>query len=95
MQRHPFKNLIMHLDLLRIDATHAITTNVPVHFVNEEAVTKKGGIVAHHTNEIAISCLPGKLPEFIELDVANLEVGQTLHLSDIKLPEGVTSVELV
>ena len=94
MQRHPFKNLVMHLDFLRVDATHAVHTNVPVHFINEEAVAKKGASVAHHVSEIAISCLPGKLPEFIEVDVANLEVGQTLHLSDVKLPEGVTSDEL-
>ncbi|WP_448248225.1 50S ribosomal protein L25/general stress protein Ctc [Thalassotalea agariperforans] len=94
MQRHPYKNLVMHLDFLRVDATHAVHTNVPVHFINEEAVAKKGATVAHHVSEIAISCLPGKLPEFIEVDVANLEVGQTLHLSDVKLPEGVTSDEL-
>ena len=94
MQRHPYKNLVMHLDFLRVDATHAVHTNVPVHFINEEAVAKKGATVAHHVSEIAISCLPGKLPEFIEVDVANLEVGQTLHLSDVKLPEGVTSDDL-
>jgi large subunit ribosomal protein L25 len=94
MQRHPYKNLVMHLDFLRVDATHAVHTNVPVHFINEEAVAKKGATVAHHVSEIAISCLPGQLPEFIEVDVANLEVGQTLHLSDVKLPEGVTSDEL-
>ncbi|MGJ8691341.1 MAG: 50S ribosomal protein L25/general stress protein Ctc [Thalassotalea sp.] len=94
MQRHPYKNVVMHLDFLRIDATHAIHTNVPVHFINEEAVAKTGATVAHHVTEIAISCLPGKLPEFIEVDVANLEVGQTLHLSDVTFPEGVTSDEL-
>ncbi len=94
MQRHPFKQLIMHMDFMRIDATHDVHTNVPVHFINEEAVAKKGGVVAHHINEIAITCLPGKLPEFIEVDCADMEVGQTLHLSDVKLPEGVTSDEL-
>jgi len=94
MQRHPCKDVIMHLDLLRIDATHVIHTNVPVHFINEAPVVKAGGIVAHHISEIAINCLPGKLPEFIEIDLTNLQVGQTLHLSDITLPEGVTSDEL-
>ncbi len=94
MQRHPFKPLVMHLDFLRVDASHDIHTNVPVHFINEEAVAKKGAVVAHHINEIAITCLPGKLPEFIEVDCADLDVGQTLHLSDVKLPEGVTSDEL-
>mgnify|MGYP000433413214 CR=1 FL=1 len=94
MQRHPFKQVIMHLDFMRIDATHAVHTNVPVHFINEEAVAKKGASVAHHVSEIAISCLPKHLPEFIEVDVADLEVGQTLHLSDVTLPKGVTSDEL-
>lgn len=94
MQRHPFKQVIMHLDFLRVDAKHAIHTNVPVHFINEDKAEKKGGKIAHHINEIAISCLPANLPEFIEFDVAGVEVGQTLHLSDITLPKGVTSDEL-
>jgi large subunit ribosomal protein L25 len=94
MQRHPFKPLVMHMDFMRIDAKHDVHTNVPVHFINEEAVVKKGAVLAHHINEIAITCLPGKLPEFIEVDCADMEVGQTLHLSDVKLPEGVTSDEL-
>ncbi len=94
MQRHPFKNIIMHLDFIRIDAKHAIHTNAPIHFLNEENVVKLGATVAHHFTEIAISCLPKDLPEFVEIDLADLEVGQTLHLSDIKLPKGVTSDEL-
>ena len=94
MQRHPFKNIIMHLDFIRIDAKHAIHTNAPIHFLNEENVVKLGASVAHHITEIAISCLPKDLPEFVEVDLADLEVGQTLHLSDIKLPKGVTSDEL-
>jgi len=94
MQRHPFKQVVMHLDFLRIDATHAVHTNAPIHFINEDAAAKKGGAVAHHVNEIAISCLPADLPEFIEVDLSSIEVGQTLHLSDITLPKGVTSDEL-
>jgi len=94
MQRYPFKDVIMHMDFLRIDATHAVHVNAPVHFINEDAAEKKGGQVAHHVNEIAISCLPADIPEFIEVDVAGLEVGQTLHLSDVTLPKGVTSDEL-
>jgi len=94
MQRHPFKQVIMHLDFLRIDASHAVQMNAPIHFINEEEATKKGGIVAHHANEIAISCLPADLPEYIEVDVSSLEVGETIHLSDITLPKGVTSDEL-
>jgi len=94
MQRHPFKNIVMHMDFIRIDAKHAIHTNAPIHFLNEENVIKLGASVAHHMTEIAISCLPKDLPEFIEVDCADLEVGQTLHLSDVKLPKGVTSDEL-
>ena len=94
MQRHPFKQVIMHLDFLRIDATHAVSTNAPIHFINEEVAVKKGGVVSHLQNEIAVSCLPADLPEFIEVDLSTLEVGETLHLSDIKLPKGVTSDEL-
>lgn len=94
MQRHPFKPQVMHLDFLRVDASHPIHTNVPVHFINEDAAAKKGGTIAHHIAEIAVTCLPGNLPEFIEVDVADIEVGQTLHLSDVKFPEGVTSDEL-
>jgi len=94
MQRHPFKDLIMHMDFLRIDATHAVHVNAPVHFINEDVAEKKGGQISHHVNEIAISCLPADIPEFIEVDVAGLEVGQTMHLSDVALPKGVTSDEL-
>jgi len=94
MQRHPYKNIVMHMDFLRIDAKHALHANVPVHFINEENVIKSGAIIAHHVTEIAVSCLPKDLPEFIEVDLAGLEVGQTLHLSDVTLPAGVTSDEL-
>ena len=94
MQRHPFKHLVMHMDFLRIDAKHALHANVPVHFINEESLTKAGAVIAHHVTEIAISCLPKDLPEFIEVDLAGLELGQTLHLSDVKLPTNVTSDEL-
>jgi len=71
-----------------------IHTNVPLHFLNEDAVTKTGAAINHHVNEINIACLPANLPEFIELDLAALVAGDTLHLSDVKLPKGVTSTEL-
>ena len=70
---------------------------MPVHFINEEtapAIKTQGGHAEHHVNEIEISCLPSQLPEFIEVDLTNVELGQTLHLSDITLPEGVSSIEL-
>lgn len=97
MQRHPFKPKVMHLDFLRVDATHVISTQVPVHFINEEeaeSIKMLGGHAEHHVNDIAISCLPAQLPEFIEVDLKDVALGQTLHLSDVKLPEGVASVEL-
>ncbi|WP_420794466.1 50S ribosomal protein L25/general stress protein Ctc [Thalassomonas haliotis] len=94
MQRHPHKELVMHMDFLRVDKNKAVHTNVPVHFINEENASKAGATLAHHVTEIAISCLPANLPEFIEVDLADIQVGQTLHLSDVKFPEGVTSDEL-
>jgi large subunit ribosomal protein L25 len=94
MQRHPFKPLIMHLDFLRVNAKTEITTSVPLHFLNEEAVEKKGGLISRLVNEIAITCLPAKLPEYIEVDLADLEVGETIHLSQIALPKGVVSDDL-
>ncbi len=94
MQRHPFKPVIMHIDFQRVDPNKAVHTIVPLHFVNEEAAAKKGGSVSHLLNELEVSCLPANLPEFIEVDLADIEVGQTLHISELKLPEGTTSVEL-
>jgi len=94
MQRHPFKDIVMHMDFIRINAKHALHANVPVHFINEENLSKAGATIAHHVTEIAISCLPKNLPEFIEVDLADVEIGQTLHLSDVTFPKGVTSDEL-
>jgi large subunit ribosomal protein L25 len=94
VQRHPYKAQILHLDFQRVDASHKIHTKVPLHFTNEEAAAKKGGVVTHAATELEILCLPKDLPEFIEVNVGKMEVGQTLHISDLKLPAGVTSVEL-
>ena len=94
VQRHPYKAQIMHLDFQRVDAKQKLHTNVPVHFINEESVTKTGAMVVHTMTELEVTCLPKNLPEFIEVDVAGLEVGQNLHISDLKLPKGVESVEL-
>ena len=96
MQRHPFKPKITHIDFQRVIAGEDVHTNVPLHFVNEEksAAVKAGGIAEHHVTEIEVTCLPKNLPEFIEVDMAGVEMGQTLHLSDLTLPAGVSSVEL-
>ena len=96
MQRHPFKPKITHIDFQRVIAGQDVHTNVPLHFVNEDAsaAAKAGGIAEHHVTEIEVTCLPKNLPEFIEVDMAGVEMGQTLHLSDLTLPAGVASVEL-
>ena len=96
MQRHSHKPRVNHADFLRVDEAHAIHTTVPVHFINEDAnaAVKAGGVISHNVNTIEVACLPASLPEFIEVDVTALEVGHSLHLSDVVLPEGVTSVEL-
>ena len=96
VQRHPFKPKLLHLDFQRVIAGQEVHTHVPLHFINEEKseAVKAGGVAEHHVNEIEITCLPKDLPEFIEVDVAAVEMGQTVHLSDIVLPAGVASVEL-
>jgi len=97
MQRHPFKQQIMHLDFQRVNENEALRTSVPLHFINED--TSPAGkssevVVTHELNEIEISCLPKDLPEFIEVDLSELDVGMILHMSDIKLPAGVSIPEL-
>ncbi|MFC4727942.1 50S ribosomal protein L25/general stress protein Ctc [Coralloluteibacterium thermophilus] len=97
MQRHPFKQLILHLDFLRVSENEAIRVNVPLHFLNQDtspAGKTSGVVITHNCNEIGISCLPKDLPEFIELDLANLSPGDIVHLSDLKLPQGVEIPEL-
>tara|TARA_R110001583_G_scaffold67490_4_gene192879 strand:+ start:2755 stop:3564 length:810 start_codon:yes stop_codon:yes gene_type:complete len=96
IQRHAYKERIQHLDLLRVSAKNELQTTVPLHFINEESAesVKNGGVVAHITNEVEVVCLPKDLPSFIEVDLQNVELGATVHLSDLVLPAGVTSVEL-
>ncbi len=97
MQRHPFKQQIMHLDFQRIDENVAIRFNVPLHFLNQDAspAGKTAGVVVlHELNEIRVSSLPRDLPEFIEVDLSALDLGDIIHLSALKLPDGVTIPEL-
>ncbi|RUO32139.1 50S ribosomal protein L25 [Aliidiomarina sedimenti] len=94
MQRHPFKLKILHLDFQRVDAKQELHTNVPLHFLNEEDAQKAGGVIVHHLNEVEITVLPKDLPEYIEIDLAGMNVGDNIHLTDLKLPKGVTLVEL-
>jgi large subunit ribosomal protein L25 len=97
IQRHPFKQIIMHIDFLRVDVNKPLRTAVPLHFLNED-VSPAGKaaevVVTHELNEVVIECLPKDLPEFLEIDLSELTVGTILHLSDLKLPEGVSIPEL-
>ena len=98
MQRHPYKPTIMHVDFQRIREDTALTMRVPLHFINEEkcpGVKNSGGIVSHLMTELEISCLPKDLPEYIEVDVLEMELGDALHLSDLKVPEGVEIASLL
>ena len=97
IQRHPFKQQILHIDLQRFVADQAITVNVPLHFLNEETchgVKMEGGSINRVETEISISCLPKDLPEYIEVDLAELKLGESIHLSEVSLPQGVTSTDL-
>ncbi len=92
LQRHPYKPLLVHADFMRIKMNEALTTHVPIHFINEdncEGVKNEGGQLTHIMNDLEITCLPGDLPEFIEVDVAALTLGSTLHLSELAAPKGV------
>ncbi|MDZ4047730.1 MAG: 50S ribosomal protein L25/general stress protein Ctc [Pseudoxanthomonas sp.] len=93
MQRHPFKQQILHLDFLRVSENEALRAKVPLHFINQDtspAGKSAGVVVTHELNELEVSCLPKDLPEFIEVDLATLAVGDIVHLSQIVLPKGVT-----
>ena len=93
LQRHPAKDRIMHADFLRIQMDQAITVEVPLHFLNEDSclgVRQGGGNVSHNMTSIEISCLPGDLPEYIEVDIEELDLGDAIHISGLKLAEGLS-----
>lgn len=96
VQRNPAKFQIMHLDFMRVSMSETIKVHVPLHFVNEDTSIggKKGGVAAHSLVDVEVSCLPGALPEFIEVDLAKLDIGASIHLSDLVLPAGVEIVAL-
>jgi large subunit ribosomal protein L25 len=97
IQRHPAKPIIMHMDFQRIVDDVEIRMNVPLHFIGEDiapGVKTGGGNVSHLMNDVEVQCLPKYLPEYLEVDVSALELDEMLHLSDIKLPEGVEIPEL-
>ena len=97
LQRNPASGKVQHIDFQRISANQAMHVSVPLHFINEEnchGVKMEGGLISHNMQEVEVSCLPADLPEFLEIDVIDLAVGGSLHLSDIKLPSGVTIIAL-
>ncbi|AMX01999.1 50S ribosomal protein L25/general stress protein Ctc [Microbulbifer thermotolerans] len=96
LQRHPAKPILLHVDFQRVSANTKVHLKVPLHFLNEDTCkgVKAGGIVSHTLTELDISAPASKLPEFIEVDLADLDIDGVLHISDIKLPEGTESVDL-
>ncbi|MDR2876936.1 MAG: 50S ribosomal protein L25/general stress protein Ctc [Chromatiales bacterium] len=98
LQRHPYRAIIMHLDLQRVSETEKLRMTVPLHFLGEEVapgVKLGGGIIVHMLTEVEVSCLPKDLPEYLEVDVSHLNLNETLHLSNIRLPSGVEIIELM
>lgn len=97
LQRHPAKPVLIHADFLRVSKTKKMHVNVPLHFINEDTcvgVKVNGGTISHTMSQIEVSCLATNLPEYIEVDMIDVDVGQILHISDIKMPAGVESVAL-
>ena len=97
IQRHPYKQQIMHLDFQRVNENELLRAAVPLHFINEDkspAGKSAEVVVTHELKEVHIACLPKDLPEFIEVDLAALSVGDIIYLSDLKLPSGVEIPEL-
>ena len=97
LQRHPSREEIMHVDLLRVAADQELSVNLQLHFLNEEScpgVKLHGGQILHNLNEVQVACLPKNLPEYVEVDIAALDVGDSIHLSELKLPAGVRIPEL-
>jgi len=95
VQRHPFRQLILHVDFQRIDASHKIHQKVPLHFINADicpGVKLSGGMVQHVMSDLDVRCLPADLPSFIEIDLKDLASGHSMHVSELKLPAGVEAV---
>ncbi|MBD3671737.1 MAG: 50S ribosomal protein L25/general stress protein Ctc [Gammaproteobacteria bacterium] len=97
LQRHPAKPILLHADFLRIDEKTKLRVNVPVHFVGEDVApgVKAGGVLTRNLNEVEVQCLPKDLPEYIEADVSTMEMGDSVHLTELKLPAGVEILELL
>ena len=97
LQRHPAKPKIVHADFQRVSARDPIRVSVPLDFVGEEeapGIKRQSGVATHALNEVEVSCLPGDLPESVRVDMSKLKVGDSVHLSDLKLPQGVEIIAL-
>lgn len=96
-QMHPFRQQVQHIDFQRVESNKKIHMKVPLHFVNADiapGVKLSGGIVSHVMNELNVACLPGDLPEFIEVDLSNLTLNHSIHVSDLKFPNGVEAANV-
>jgi len=97
LQRHPFKPVLLHVDFQRVSENEALRARVPLHFIDQAkspAGKTSGVVISHHLTEVEVSCLPKDLPEYIELDLSGLKVGDIIHLSELKLPAGVEIPDL-
>lgn len=98
LQRHPYKPVIMHVDLQRVSETEELRMRVPLHFIGADiapGVKQAGGVVSHAMVDVEVACLPKDLPEYIEVDVSQLNIGEAIHLSALNLPADVKLVELL
>ncbi|NBC49181.1 MAG: 50S ribosomal protein L25/general stress protein Ctc [Gammaproteobacteria bacterium] len=91
LQRHPAKPFLLHVDFLRVSRGDKLRLTIPIHFVNEETCpgVKMGGTVSHNVTEIEVSCLPGDLPEYLTVDMSQMDMGDVVHVSELQLPEKV------
>ena len=96
MQRHPAKTQILHMDFMRVVMSEKLKLNVPLHFMNEELSpgVKEGGVVMHSMTDVEIECLPGNIPEYIEVDLTGLQIGESIHLSQLILVDGLEIIAL-
>jgi len=98
VQRHPYRQQILHMDFLRVTAGAELQVNVPLHYIGEDVapgVKNENGIVTHNDNEVTVACRPRDIPSHIEIDMSNMSIGDSVHLSDLVMPEGVRLVDLV
>ena len=97
IQHHPYRQEVMHMDFVRVDATHVVHVHTPLHFIGEDiapGVKQEGGAISHVMMEVELECLPKDIPEFIEVDLSGLHTGDIVHLTDLNVPEGVTILAL-